>query len=159
MNRLNFICHDSSSEIFTKCTEKHLQKRAPYNCFYASLREKCPYSQISWSVFYRIRTEYGEIRCISLYPVRTSENTNQKNFEYGHFSPNAFDDFIYKYRWPSYVSDFLKLKSTMSKIFFEDPYFTKKGASLKFQSKVTFPLKGFISTSQTLHPPPVSLTL
>ena len=27
-----------------------------------SLREKCPYSELFWSVFSRIRTEYGEIR-------------------------------------------------------------------------------------------------
>ena len=126
MNRLNVICHNSSSEIFTKFIEKRLQKRAPYNCFYASLGEKCPYSQISWSVFSRIRTEYGEIRRIFPYLVRTPENTGQKNFEYGHFSRNAFDDFIYKYRRPSYLSDFLKLKSTISKRFFKDPYFTKK---------------------------------
>ena len=26
------------------------------------LREKCPYSEIFWSVFSRIRTEYGEMR-------------------------------------------------------------------------------------------------
>ena len=26
-----------------------------------TLREKCPYWELFWSVFYRIRTEYGEI--------------------------------------------------------------------------------------------------
>ena len=31
-----------------------------------------------WSVFSRIRTEYGEILHISLYPVRMRENTDQK---------------------------------------------------------------------------------
>ena len=33
-----------------------------------------------WSVFYRIRTEYGEIRSISLYSVQMRENTDQKKF-------------------------------------------------------------------------------
>ena len=31
-----------------------------------------------WSVFFRIRTEYGEIRSISPYSVRMRENTDQK---------------------------------------------------------------------------------
>ena len=39
-----------------------------------------------WSVFSRIRTEYGEILRISPYSVRMKENTDQKNLEYGHFS-------------------------------------------------------------------------
>ena len=37
------------------------------------------------SVFFRIRTEYGEILRISPYSVRLRENTDQNNFEYGHF--------------------------------------------------------------------------
>ena len=36
-----------------------------------------------WSVFSRIRTEYGEILSNS---VRMRENTDQKISEYGHFS-------------------------------------------------------------------------
>ena len=50
-------------------------------CF-NSLREKCPYSEFFWSVFSRIRTEYRE----DPYSVRTWENTDQENSEYGHFS-------------------------------------------------------------------------
>ena len=46
----------------------------------------CPYSESFWSIFSRIRTEYGEILCISPYSVRMQENTDQKNSEYGHFS-------------------------------------------------------------------------
>ena len=49
------------------------------------LREKCPYSELLWSVFSRIQTEYGEIRSISLYSVRMRENTDQNNSEYGRF--------------------------------------------------------------------------
>ena len=33
------------------------------------LREKCPYSELFWSEFSRIRTEYGEILCTSPYSV------------------------------------------------------------------------------------------
>ena len=45
-----------------------------------SLRKNCPYSELFWSVFSRIRTEYGEIRSIQF------ENTDQNNSEYEHFS-------------------------------------------------------------------------
>ena len=44
-----------------------------------SLRKKCPYSELFWSVFSRIRT------CISPYSVRMRENADQNNSEYGHF--------------------------------------------------------------------------
>ena len=44
-----------------------------------ALRKKCPYSELFWSVFSRIRTEYGEILCISPYSVRMRENTDQNN--------------------------------------------------------------------------------
>ena len=36
-------------------------------------RKKCPYSELIWSVISRIRSEYGEIRRISLYSVRMRE--------------------------------------------------------------------------------------
>ena len=45
--------------------------------FYGKLRKKCPYSDLFWSVFSRIRT--GSL-------VRMRENTDQNNSEYGHFS-------------------------------------------------------------------------
>ena len=38
------------------------------------LRGKCPYSELFWSVFSRILTECGEVRCISPYSVRMWEN-------------------------------------------------------------------------------------
>ena len=44
------------------------------------LREKCLYSELFWSVFSRIRTEYGE--------VRMRENTDQNKSEYWHFLRN-----------------------------------------------------------------------
>ena len=49
-----------------------------------ALREKCPYSELFWSVFSHIWTEYGEIQSISPYSVQMRENTDQNNSEYGH---------------------------------------------------------------------------
>ena len=51
-----------------------------------ALRKKRPYSELFWSVFSRIRTEYGEIRTFSPYSVRMRENADRNNSEYGHFS-------------------------------------------------------------------------
>ena len=53
-----------------------------------TLNKKCPYSELFWSAFSRIRTEYGEIRSISPYSVQMRENADQNNSEYGHFSRN-----------------------------------------------------------------------
>ena len=50
---------------------------------------KYPYSELFWSVFSRILTEYGEIRSISLYLVQMGENTDRNNSEYGNFSRSA----------------------------------------------------------------------
>ena len=51
-----------------------------------NIRDKYQYSEFFWSLFFRIRTEYGEIQSISPYSVRMRANTDQKNSEYGHFS-------------------------------------------------------------------------
>ena len=37
----------------------------------------CPYSELFWSVFSRIRTEYGEMRSMFRYSVRMRESTYQ----------------------------------------------------------------------------------
>ena len=49
------------------------------------LRKICRYSELFWSVFYRIWTEYGDMWSISPYSVRMQENTDQNNSEYGKF--------------------------------------------------------------------------
>ena len=51
-----------------------------------ALCEKYPHSECLWSVFSRIRTEYGEILRNSPYSVQLWENTDQKNSDCGHFS-------------------------------------------------------------------------
>ena len=55
-----------------------------------ALREKCPCSELFWSVYSRIRTEYGKIPVFS----PTAGNTDQKNSEYGNFSRS--DNFLSK---------------------------------------------------------------
>ena len=47
---------------------------------------KCLYSELFWSVFSRIRTEYGEMLRISPYSVRMRKKTDQNNSEYRYFS-------------------------------------------------------------------------
>ena len=50
-----------------------------------TLREKCPCSELFWSAFSRIWTEYREILRISPYLVRMRENADKNNSEYEHF--------------------------------------------------------------------------
>ena len=50
-----------------------------------TLPEKGTYSELFWSVFPRIRTEYGEILRIFPCLVQMRENTGQDNSECGHF--------------------------------------------------------------------------
>ena len=41
-----------------------------------TLRKNCPYLELLWSAFSRIRTVYWEIRSISPYSVRMLENVD-----------------------------------------------------------------------------------
>ena len=59
------------------------------HCFsvqFIALHGKCPYSELFWPVFSRIRTEYGEMLRTCPYSVRMRENKVQNNSEYLHFS-------------------------------------------------------------------------
>ena len=67
--------------LVTFCTTRKHEK--------TTLREKCPYSESFWSVFSRIRTEYGKTLRISPYSVRMRKNTDQNNSKYGHFLRSA----------------------------------------------------------------------
>ena len=55
----------------------------------STLCEKCPYSELFWSTFFRIWTDYGEILRISPYSVRMQEDADHNNSEYGHFLRNG----------------------------------------------------------------------
>ena len=46
--------------------------------------EKCPYSELFWSIFSRFKSEYGEI-LRSRYSFRMREKIDQQNSEYGPF--------------------------------------------------------------------------
>ena len=64
-----------------------------------TLHEKCPYSELFWPVFSRIRTECVEIQSIFPYSVRMQENAGQNNSEYGHFLCSVTLNFtLFKYR-------------------------------------------------------------
>ena len=58
-----------------------------------ALRKNFPNMEFFWSVFSRIWTEYGDLRSKYLYSVQIRENTDQKNFVFGHFSRS--DDWIF----------------------------------------------------------------
>ena len=60
----NMLNHNTSVQSF--------QKKAKF----ATLRKKCPYLELFWFVFSRIRTEYRKIQSISSYSVRIWENTD-----------------------------------------------------------------------------------
>ena len=53
--------------------------------FGQTLRKNYWYSELFWSVFSRIWTDYGEIRSISLYSVQMRDIADQNNSEHGHF--------------------------------------------------------------------------
>ena len=65
-----------------------------------TLRENRLYSELFWSVFSYIWTEFGDIRSISPYSVRVLENTDQKNSKYRLFlrSENIWKDLDYIYK-------------------------------------------------------------
>ena len=65
-------------------------------------RKKCLYSELFWSLFSRIRTEYGKVQSISQYSVQMRENKDQNNSEYGYFSRIAVEiienwDFLFSW--------------------------------------------------------------
>ena len=59
--------------------------------FTRSLHKKCWYSELFWSIFSRIRTEYGGLLHISPYSIQMQENMDQKNSGYRPFSHSGCD--------------------------------------------------------------------
>ena len=70
------LSHNENSAYYIK-TETEQRNR--------TLREKCPYLELFWSVFFRIRTEYGEVLRIFPYSIQMWKNKGRHNSEYGHF--------------------------------------------------------------------------
>ena len=89
-------------EKFSMCFQFHLISKMRYRIHQifsdisAFLCEKCPYPELFWFVFSRIRTEYGEILRISPYSVQMQENMDQNNSEYGHFLRSVVSDYTWK---------------------------------------------------------------
>ena len=54
-----------------------------------TLHKKFPYLKFFMSVFSCIWTKYGDLLCKFSYSVQMTENTDQKNPKYGHFSRNG----------------------------------------------------------------------
>ena len=74
--------------IFLSNTTTH-KRNNYYRLYHLTLRKKCSYLELFWSVFSRIRTEYGEIRNIPPYSVRMRKNTEQNNSEHRHYLHSA----------------------------------------------------------------------
>ena len=82
--RLFLVFSIAVSVLFCYCTLYFTQdiplKLFQYTSFlliiYDSLREKCLYSELFWSLFSRIRTECREIWSISTYSVQILENSD-----------------------------------------------------------------------------------
>ena len=77
--RRNFLPYMLNQRFFL-CIKESLLRVAFQILKKITLRKKCPYSKLLWSVFSRIRTEYGEIRNITPYSVRIRENADQNNY-------------------------------------------------------------------------------
>ena len=67
-----------------------------------SQRKKRPYSELFWSAFSRIRTDYGEIRRISPYSVQIRKNADQNNSEYRHFSCSELNFWFLNFFWQQF---------------------------------------------------------
>ena len=86
----DLLLHPSFKRIFQAAI---FEKKHESETFHYRL-ERCLYSELFWSIFSRIRNEYGEIRSISPYLVRMRENTDQNNSVYRHFLRSAYDKWI-----------------------------------------------------------------
>ena len=86
---INFVFRKKESTDTGLCflNDKNLKD---WNDWWFALREECPYSELFWSTFSRIRTEYS---------VRMRENADQNNSEYRHSFRSATDG--YYFDWPS----------------------------------------------------------
>ena len=72
-----------------------------------TLRGKCPYSEFFWSLFSRIRTEYGEIQSISVFSPNAGKYRPEKLYEYEHFSHSVtfFRNLFSPPKFNSFVND------------------------------------------------------
>ena len=78
---------------------------------FTTLRKKCPYSELFWSVFSRIRIEYGEIRSIQSEhrKIRTRKTPNLDIF-------HAVPVFIRRKQFTLYRNIFVCLRCTLKAV-------------------------------------------
>ena len=81
----------SGQLIIVLCFKMVMMSQIYIMVYWLALRKNCPYSELFWSTFPHIRTEYGEIWSIYLYSIRMRENADQYNSEYGRFSSSGKD--------------------------------------------------------------------
>ena len=67
-----------------------------FKCQFMSLCKKCPYSEILWSVFSRIRTEYEDLLRKSPYSVRMREKIDRETPNVDIFHAVNFSIFLPK---------------------------------------------------------------
>ena len=61
--KINSVCYDTTMEqAATGCMYFHVASK-----LFGSLRKECPYSELFWSAFSCIRTEYGEMQYRSIF--------------------------------------------------------------------------------------------
>ena len=73
-----------NSPAFRRAKQQNIKNEESICQYCHTLHGKCPFQRFFWSVFSRIRIEYGEI--LRIFPsVQMRENTDQKNSEYRHF--------------------------------------------------------------------------
>ena len=105
-----------------------------------SLRGKCPYSEIFWSVFSCIQSEYGEIFRIFSYSVCMREDMGQKHSGYSTFYFPLL--LLTVLLWKKYLKTF-KFVDLMA-------VWLKLYAKLTSQ-KIKFPIKDFFSKYVQIH--------
>ena len=93
----SFVIHLLIPPIFCKVFRAHYGWTLP---------KKCPYSELFWSAFFRIWTQYREILSISSYSVRMRENVDWNNTEYRHSSRNGTFLFALVQLLAAYIAQF-----------------------------------------------------
>ena len=114
------FCFNRNSFLFQFSKKKHLKKHVIIRTKYEwkrTLRKRCPYLELFWSVFSRIRTEYREIRSISRYSVRMRENVNQitPNTDTFHAVVHLFFRNLTRIELLGRRMDFIDIKRSFSK--------------------------------------------
>ena len=106
-NKADVRKNNSSWYMFFLTLTFHLQplfvfvKKFRLRCLIDTAWKKRPHSELFWSAFSRIRTEFGEVRSISPYSAQMLEDVDQIDSEYGHFLRSESSEYASKQLWNS----------------------------------------------------------